>query len=156
MKSEFEKLIHKDKYQVFLFCCPATIPFSFAIHPWFVINKKGNISRWEILYRKKQNDTSWDYLHKNYLEPFSGIPALPYSQLFPWDAKFLGFIEGDGNSAAFRMSEEIEHSPESYPYCLTYSLRGPNSNTYVEWILEKFQEFPTRLPLNAIGKNYKR
>jgi hypothetical protein len=29
----FENLIDKNKYQVFLLCCPAYAPFSFAVHP---------------------------------------------------------------------------------------------------------------------------
>jgi len=37
---EFDKLIDKDKYQVFLMICPASTPVNFARHGWFVINKK--------------------------------------------------------------------------------------------------------------------
>ena len=40
---ELEKLLNKDKYQVFLFTCPAIMPFSFAVHPWLVVNNKGGV-----------------------------------------------------------------------------------------------------------------
>ena len=55
--NQFEKLIDKNKYQVFVFYCPAYFPFNFFKHPWFVINKKGEISRYEIrdAFNKKNN-----------------------------------------------------------------------------------------------------
>ena len=62
-------------------------------------------------------------------------------------------IEGDENSLAAKMAEFIEHSPETYSHSKEYSLVGPNSNTYVQWILNMFPEFPAKLPWNAFGKN---
>lgn len=34
----------------------------------------------------------------------------------------------------------------------SYKLTGPNSNTYTQWILEKFPEWNIQLPWSAFGK----
>lgn len=152
---EFQKLVKEDKYQVFLFDCPANLPFSFARHTWFVSIKKGIISRWEILFRKNVTGASWGHLHLNFLLPFQGIETLPFSQKYLWSSRLLGYIEGGEESTAARMVEFIEKSSEKYPYCNRYLLIGPNSNTYVQWILNKFPENNVKLSWNSFGKNYK-
>jgi hypothetical protein len=45
---EFEKLIDKNKYQVFVVLSRGNFPVSFAVHPWVVVNNKGDIKRYEI------------------------------------------------------------------------------------------------------------
>ena len=59
-------LINDNLYQVFLFSSACTIPISFATHSWFVISKKGELSRWEILMIPRGNETSWKHLHLNF------------------------------------------------------------------------------------------
>jgi hypothetical protein len=63
-------------------------------------------------------------------------------------------IEGDAGSLADRMGDFIEHSGEKYPYKETYSLFGPNSNTFASWVLNQFPESEIKLPWNTFGKNY--
>ncbi len=72
-----------------------------------------------------------------------------------WKAWLISSVEGDGHSVAARMADFIISSPQIYPYREKYSLAGPNSNTYVQWILNKFPESGMHLPWNAIGKNFK-
>ncbi|KKT21937.1 MAG: hypothetical protein UW07_C0051G0001, partial [Candidatus Nomurabacteria bacterium GW2011_GWF2_43_8] len=67
---ELEKLIDKDKYQVFLYACPANVPLNFASHPWFVVNKLGSVSRWEVLFRNTPHSTKWGHLYMNFFPPF--------------------------------------------------------------------------------------
>ena len=78
----FQNLIRKGSYQVFLLACPATFPYSIGIHPWFVCAKKGEVSRWEILWRENQCPTSWSHLHLNFLPPTKGIEILPFSRRY--------------------------------------------------------------------------
>ncbi|OGZ07134.1 MAG: hypothetical protein A3D65_03590 [Candidatus Lloydbacteria bacterium RIFCSPHIGHO2_02_FULL_50_13] len=151
MENKFQHLIDKEKYQVIIFGCPSNIPFNFALHPWFVVNKQGSISRWEVLFRKIRREKSWGHLYMNFFPPFQGIEILPFSQKYFWKGKLLGQIEGD---VAKRMAEFIENSPTKYPYCDKYFLSGPNSNTYAQWILNNFLEFKVRLPWNSFGQNY--
>ncbi len=148
----FHQLVSKEKYQVFLFVCPGNIPFNFAAHPWFVINKQGAISRWEVLFRKVQRKTSWGHLSMDFFPPFQGVEIIPFSQKYFWKAKLLGHSEGE---SAKQMAEFIENSPTTYPYCDTYFLSGPNSNTYAEWVFNNFPEFLAALPWNSFGKNYR-
>lgn len=154
-KKDAEKLLDNNKYQVFLFASGGHLPFGFAAHPWFVINKKGDISRWEVLFRKNQSEYSWGHLHKDHSPPFKGISTLPFFSRHHRKGRVLGFIEGDENSMTKKLIDFIENSPKTYKYSNIYRLIGPNSNTYVQWVLDHFPEFPVKLPCNAYGKDFK-
>ncbi|MFA6135908.1 MAG: DUF3750 domain-containing protein [Candidatus Paceibacterota bacterium] len=151
-KDNFGKLIEPDNYQVFLFMCPATLPFSFGAHSWFVINKKGSVSRWEILFRKIKNKQNWGNLYKDFLPPFQGIRVVPFLRGYYWESKLFAKIEGKN---AEKMIEFIEKSPILYPYTNKYFLTGPNCNTYVQWIINNFSEIELTLPWSCFGKNHK-
>ena len=150
-----EKLIKKDCYQVFLFACPAHLPLSFAAHSWFVVNRKGEISRWEVTFSKPKRELSWGHLSKNLFSFFQGLAMLPFMSSICWKGKLLGHTEGAEGSVAHRMSELILSSNTAYPYCEKYHLVGPNSNTYVQWIVDRFPESGLRLPWNAFGKHHR-
>ena len=141
------------KHQVFLYICPGNLPFSFAPHPWFIINKQGIVTRWEVLFRKLQHKTKWGHLYMNLFPPFQGIEIIPFVEKYFWTAKLLGQIEG---ATAAKIAEFIEKSPSLYPYCEKYFLAGPNSNTYAQWILDNCPEFQVKLPWNSIGSRYKK
>ena len=143
--------IDKSKHQVFLFVCPGNLPFSFATHPWFVVNEKGVVSRWEVLFRKTEHETRWGHVYKNFFPAGQGIEILPFLRLFFWEGKLLGTLEG---KPAQRMAEVIKSSPTSYPYRDEYFLTGPNSNTYAKWVIDQVPEMKVQLPWNAFGKNY--
>jgi|SRR3989338_4059206 len=93
---DFDKLIKSEKYQVFLLICPANLPFSFAIHPWFVINRKGIVSRWEVSFEARKRELSWGHLNKNLFPPFQGIEVFPFSEKYFWTGKVSSSIEGEG------------------------------------------------------------
>lgn len=152
---KFDNLIKKDKYQIFIFACPASLPISFACHPWFVLNKKGDISRWEIMHKRDKINKNFGYLHKNNRLPFKGFGVFYPFSFFFWKAKLIGLLEGDENSKIPSIIEFIENSLQNYPYCFRYSFLGPNSNTYIQWVLNKFPEFNIKLNWRFIGKNYK-
>ena len=78
---EFDKLIQKDKYQVFILSSSAALPFIVFHHPWFVINQKGKISRFEIRHERNINK-NLGYLHINAQPPFQGIPMFYYIKKF--------------------------------------------------------------------------
>jgi len=142
------------RYKVSLYTCPGNLPFAFARHPWFVIENNGLISRWEVLFRKELSKPSWGHLYKNHLPAYSGIGLFPYSNKFLWKARFIGSIEGDKESLAQHISEFLENFSNTYPYRDQYFITGPNSNTFIQWVLNKFPEFKVKLPWNAFGKNY--
>jgi len=149
--NDFDKLIKPDDYQVFILCCPANVPFNFAIHTWFVCNEKGKISRWEVLFRANK-DSTWGHLHLNHFQPFSGIEIFPFFERWLWQSRLLKKIEGE---RAKVMIDFIKMSKKDYPYLKKYSLVGVNSNTYVKWVLAHFDEIGKTLPWNSFGKNIK-
>lgn len=143
--------IDTSKYQIFLCSSPGNLPFSFVPHHWFVINKLGSLSRWEVLFRTITGKNVRGHLYKNFLPPFLGIEIVPFVGKYFWPCGIIGCAESD---VAKRMAEFIEKSPDDYQFCDHYFLTGPNSNTYVQWVLDNFPEFELKLPWNAIGKNY--
>lgn len=153
--NDFESLIKKDKYQVFVFANPAPIPINFARHPWFVLNKKGEISRWEVLHFKNKVDKNFKHVHLNRRAPFLGFDIIYPIEKYLWKPKLLGYLEGDEGSLAEKAVELIENSRKNYPYCDKYSFFGPNSNTYLQWVLNKFPELNIKLSWHFIGKGFK-
>jgi len=152
MKTNYENLINKDKLQVFVFKSKANFPFIFAIHPWLVINKKGEISRWEVAYSKKfKTGENWGYLYKNLFSPFQGLNIFTFISKPIYNSKLIGMTEGD---LAIQVIDLIENMPTDYPYANRYNLLGPNSNTFVNYVINKFPDLKFKLPWNAFGKNY--
>ena len=154
MKNNFEELVKRDTYQVFLFRCKAHFPFNFSDHLWFVVNRKGEILRYEVLHKKNcDSNMSCSYLHKNYHTPFEGINVFNFLKKFSWQSQLLHVIEGEDGSLAHEMVDFIMKSRENYPYGSNYSLFGPNCVTYVQWVLNNFPGFKFKLR-NYIGKDF--
>ena len=152
-------LLKNDMYQVFLFQCPAFLPVSFFSHSWFVVNKKGEISRWEVGFGGHQSEIGWEHLDINNWPPFTGTPmffGFPGKHQPLWKGKLRTYVEGgDESSLAYRMAEFISNSKATYSYRKEYhATAGPNSNTYVQWVLDAFPEFKAKLPFSAIGRSF--
>jgi Protein of unknown function (DUF3750) len=156
MNNKFENLVNKEKYQVFLFSSLCTFPLSFASHGWFVVNQKGVLSRWAVNHRGNVGEKSWGHLALNFLPAFSGLNIFLFTSRGHFTARLIGLLEGDENSLAKKIADFIENSPNIYPYCDTYHFVGPNSNTYIQWVLNNFSQFKIKLPWNSFGKNYKK
>ncbi|MDB5189784.1 MAG: hypothetical protein JWN49_110 [Parcubacteria group bacterium] len=150
-------MIKADRYQVILMKSPTSLPFSFASHPWFIINKKGTVSRWGVGWRPTiYNPKALSGHIATDAQPFfQGLRIFHFVDTWHWKGHVVGIIEGDETSIAAQMINCIEHSPETYPFKDTYSFLGPNSNTYAQWILNQFPESGLRLPWNAVGKNFR-
>lgn len=154
-KKDFTKLIDNTKYQVFLFSSPVPIPLNFSVHTWFVINLKGKISRWEFgKFRGSPHKNGIGVL-KNFFEKTEGMNICFWKPEPRFKSQLIDFIEGDGDSVANRIAFFIDEHSNSYPLKTEYYMTGPNSNSFMQWILNKFPEAKLKLPLNAIGKGYK-
>jgi hypothetical protein len=153
--NDVHALINNNLYQVFLMSCYCGLPISFAKHHWFVVNVKGKLSRWEILIQKDCCGESWGHLHKDARDSFEALGTFSIKSSYFFKPELLGYIEGGEESLAQKMAQFIEKSPETYPHCHDYFLSSPNSNTYTQWVLNHFPEFPAKLPWNAFGKGYK-
>ena len=72
------------------------------------------------------------------------------------DSKLIGIVEGDKKSIAARMIYFLENKAKNYPFRNRYKkYPGPNSNTFIQWMLNKFDNCGFKLPRNALGKNWK-
>ncbi len=150
-----EKLLNPEAYQVFLMVNPSrALIFT---HPWFVVNRKGEISRWAIGRSSIDGNPRFGWINKNALPPFSGVPPFLFLGLQQpiWRGTLLGYVEGDKDSLAAQMAACIEKSKDSYPYRNTYAPSGPNCNTYIQWVLDQFPDCGFKLPWNSLGKDYR-
>ena len=112
----------------------------FADHHWFVIDCDGVENRWEVWQKRNACSSSWGHLNLNLLPPGSGVGN--------GDALLLERWSGEG---AAILANRIEQSPQQYPWCHKYRYwPGPNSNTYVQWILKDKHILGNRAP----GKQY--
>lgn len=154
-EKEFEKIINKNKYQVFLFSSPVPIPLNFAVHTWFVINLKGKINRWEFGKFWGGPHPNGIGVFKNLLEPTKGMNIYWWKTNPRFKSKLISYIQGDEKSVAKNLALFIEENSNDYPLKNTYKLLGPNSNSFMKWVLDKFPNSDLKLPFNAFGKNYK-
>lgn len=144
-----------DIYQVHFYTCPAHKPFHFARHPWVVTVSPAGTHRWEIIHKIIENKENFGYVYKNYYsDPMQGIKQYSGSSKY-WESTLIGSVMGNTNSLAERMVNFIHTYSSDYLHKDTYHLYpGPNSNTYINWILKKFPEANIQLPWNCFGKNY--
>lgn len=155
-EQKFNKLIKKDRYQVFLFSSPIPRPLSFIVHTWIVTVNKGNINRWEVWEFPNCCKTSWGHVHLNLFKPWIGIRKNPFGEKLRFESLLLGMIEGKKGSIAEKMVNFITKNCKNYPFTNNYKyILGPNSNSFIKWILNKFPETNLKLPWNAFGKGYK-
>lgn len=114
-----------------------------AVHYWFVIMKENQQQRWEVWQNIGRCPQSWGHLHKNLMAYDSGV-----GNGGSWLEK-----EWQGERAVL-LAQIIENSPQTYQYNYLYRYYpGPNSNTYVQWILNQ-GKVNYLLSALGIGKDY--
>lgn len=114
-----------------------------AAHYWFVIYRAGETQRWEVWQKAQQNTTSWGYIHNNLLPITQGVGNGDSWLETQWQGQ-----------QAMQLAALIEQSPLNYPNKQRYCYwPGPNSNTYVQWLLNQAQ-ISYQLRPQGIGKNH--
>jgi hypothetical protein len=112
----------------------------FAWHHWFVIVRPDARDRWEVWQSARAGGDSWGHLHRNLLPPDRGVGAGSSWVVQSWR-----------ESAAAELAQRIERSPAEYPFRERYHYwPGPNSNTYVQWVLG----CRCRLSWHACGRGF--
>jgi len=151
---EFNNLVNEDLYQVFLLASPIPQPFGFAIHAWFVLQQNGVLDRWEFgKFRNSPHPNGIGVLH-NFFAPLQGMNKYPNRAEPRQPSQLLGIQQGSAHSSAAEIIYFIEKHSPNYPLRNKYRYLGPNSNTYVQWILDHFPETELKLGWRAIGKHY--
>lgn len=105
----------------------ARIPgiLSFAEHYWLEVRDGTRAERWEVWQHADAGGVSWGHLHRDLLPLESGVGNGPGRLVAQWDGEQAG-----------RLRAVIAASPTTYPWADRYRLwPGPNSNTYVQWVL---------------------
>jgi hypothetical protein len=117
-----------------------------AVHCWFTVldEATGGWERWEVWQTPGAGGESWGHLHRNLMPPDRGVGGGPSRNAAEWHSEDAAAILA------------VLHDPLRYPYRDRYRYwPGPNSNTYVAWVL---REAGIDHPLHprAIGSGYLR
>jgi hypothetical protein len=160
--SEDEIVNESDKYEIQLRASQMPFPFSWAIHTFFVTTHNGKQSRFEVLgwttVDARRRDVG--FIYKDAFEPHTGLTWIPTPGKIFWipryRTKVVKKITG-GTSTPAHQLYSLLHSRFSYPYAKTYDMwRGPNSNTFAQWVIDQIPGCGLTLPWNAWGKGYKK
>lgn len=127
----------------------AKIPYIgwIAVHCWFVVREseqeQATETRWEIWQTRSVRKPNWGHLHKNLMAPKRGVGNGESWAIATWT-----------ESEAQTLADRLNNSPETYPHNYLYRyVPGPNSNTYVRWILNQANITFPKIP-KAIGQYY--
>ena len=116
----------------------------FAVHPWVATKKKDALEYevYQVLgWRQWRN-----------LPVVSIEPGIPDRKWYGKEPELLFELKGD---AAERMIPQIRKAAEAYPYQNFYGLwPGPNSNSFVSYIIRHTPGIYLELPPHAIGKDW--
>ena len=114
----------------------------FAAHYWFVVWARDGCHRWEVWQTKNAGGRSIGHVHCDLKTPDAGVGGGPARIAAEWH----------GEEAA-RIKAVLERC-ESYPHCQRYWVwPGPNSNTFVAWVLRKAAVKHALGPM-ALGKRF--
>jgi hypothetical protein len=116
----------------------------FSIHLWISV-KPANAQHYQVY-----QVIGWRTLR--------GLPAVLVLEDIPDRFWFNGrpwvVAQWHGDTAAAAISQ-IEVATQEYPYQQEYHLwPGPNSNTFVAYLVRRIPELHVALPSNAVGKDY--
>lgn len=115
----------------------------FAVHYWFVTERVGKRNRWEVWQTPNAGGSSNGHLHRNLQRPDANVGGGPTCLERSWSGE-----EAD------RITQALQLSWNVYPCrSLYFAFPGPNSNTYVAWVLrEAAIEHP--LSWKGVGKDF--
>ena len=116
----------------------------FAVHTWIAVKEKDARS-YEVL-----QVVGWRL--RRGLSPVMLDPSEPDRRWFGNEPELLLDLRGGRAEAAI---EKIRRAAAEYPYRDSYRVwPGPNSNTFISFILRSVPELGVDLPPNAIGRDY--
>ena len=106
----------------------APLPYigAFAWHYWFVVEDETGRHRWEVWQTKNAGAFCIGHVHRDLKHPDDGVGGGPSRLAVIWQ-----------DQEARKLVEVLAKS-ESYPHCQLYRYwPGPNSNTFVAWVLRQ-------------------
>lgn len=116
----------------------------FGVHPWMAWKRKN-----EKQYTVAQV-TAWQLRGSN--SSISVTKDIPDRKWFDSAPTELLQVRGD---KALKIIKQVEALIPTYPFSDRYSVwPGPNSNTFVAYMLRNIDELELELPATAVGKDY--
>ena len=155
---------NSDTYTVKIYSTRLLFPLWFFKHLHIVTEHDGIINRYEVSGRMSKNhpQSIGGFVFKNLLPPTTGLFIVaaknPLEGFGPrWPIKLESKISGGEGTAAHTLYSFIESEKIlSYPYAHDYDvIKGPNSNTFVQWVINQVPQANLKLPMSAWGKNSK-
>jgi len=148
---EFYEFVKNSKSRLFIVSSPLPIPFNFATHLWLIlVDKNGKISRWDGWSKSSQNQTSHGLVHKNLMEAVIGMNRYFFKVEPRWNSTLLYELNCEISE------EEFFEKLINYPFIDRYRVfPGPNSNTFVAWVVKEILEKNINLSIRAVGRKYK-
>jgi hypothetical protein len=125
----------------------AGLPFIgfLAVHYWFVVEDGAGRHRWEVWQSANAGGESFGHLHRDLKPPEADVGGGPSRVAARWEGE-----------EARRIAEVLSRCSSDYPFCGRYfPWPGPNSNTFVAWVLAR-AGIRQRLGWRALGGNYGR
>lgn len=155
-EAEFNNLVKGNRYHVFVFSCPISLPLNFAIHTWTVIVENGKPTRFDVAalhnFGRGKN-----CLHINVQKPWRGFQVFFLSKDVTkepcFESNLIFHLSGNENSKASKAVKLIKENASSYPDAKNYRIFGPNSNTFTSWLIRK-AKIRINLPFRAFGKDF--
>lgn len=153
--NKLKGFLSNHQYQVFILSSHIPWPFSLWRHFWFVIKKGSELERWEFgKFRRSPHKNNIGVV-KDLLPFTEGMNKYIYSTSPRAKSYLHHYIEGNSGSLAERMVNFIGQRADEYPLGHRYRYLGPNSNTFIQWVLNHFPDLDYKLPWRAMGKGYK-
>ena len=115
-----------------------------AVHYWFVVyDDAGPCHRWEVWQTPNAGGRSIGHVHCDLKAPLAGVGGGPARLATRWEG-----------AEAARIAAVLAE-PQSYPWQRLYRYwPGPNSNSFVAWVLER-AGIPYALDWRGIGRKWK-
>ena len=144
------------------------IPFIFVVHTYIVTEYAGVQNRYDLFapFTLPKVKTYHGLIFKNILPAKTGF-LIWYRNKKWWQASAPGWrwnttlvstISGQLHTPAYKVFKFIENEGmHKYSYFNYYRfVRGPNSNTFTQWVIDQIPECGLTLPWTAWGKGYKK
>jgi hypothetical protein len=114
----------------------------FAAHYWFVVFDGESCHRWEVWQTKNAGGRSIGHVHCDLKPADAGVGGGPARVAAEWTGPQAVAIQS------------VLEKAETYPHCGRYLVwPGPNSNTFVAWVLRRARVEHKLGPM-ALGKRY--
>jgi hypothetical protein len=115
-----------------------------GVHYWFAVfePETGRWHRWELWQQADAGGTSWGHVHKDLMHVDANVGGGPMQVRAEWHGE-----------EARALGQALARSPEYPERGRYFAWPGPNSNTYIAWVLRR-AGVAADLEPRGIGKDY--